>query len=78
MKETKNMFSGFGAAVQQREQEQQKISAVVTGAPAPKSNKTTITLSISNADKSKVKQYALAHGTTVSDLLHDWIEQNCV
>ena len=74
MKETKNMFSGFGAAVQQREPEQQKISAVVTGAPAPKSNKTTITLSISNADKSKVKQYALAHGTTVSDLLHGWIE----
>lgn len=78
MKESKNMFSGFSAAVQQREQEQQKISAVVTGAPAPKSNKTTITLSITKEDKARVKQYALAAGTTVSDLLHDWIEQNCV
>ena len=77
MKETKNMFSGFGAAVQQREQEQQKISAVVMGTTVPKS-KTTITVSITKEDKAKVKQYALANNTTVSDLLHDWIEQNCV
>ena len=38
---------------------------------------TTMTLSISAEDKYKVKDYALRHQTTVSDLLHGWIEEHC-
>lgn len=78
-KQHKNMFEGFAQAVEQREQQQAKIAATVTGQPVPKgSKKTTMTLSILEADKLKVKQYALEHGTTVSDLLHEWIGQHCV
>jgi hypothetical protein len=77
-KQHKNMFDGFAHAAEKREQEQAKITAAVTGAPAPKSGKTTITLSILTADKQRVKQYAIAHETTVSDLLHEWIEQHCI
>lgn len=78
-KQHKNMFEGFAQAVEQREQQQAKIAATVTGQLAPKSTKkTTMTLSILAADKLRVKQYALEHGTTVSDLLHEWITQNCV
>ena len=39
--------------------------------------KTTITLSITEANKMKVKVYAMAHKTTVSDLLHGWIQKHC-
>lgn len=53
----------------------------VTGAPRgrPKKrwNGTTITLSISEADKRKVKAYAANSGLSVSDLLHVWITEHC-
>lgn len=41
------------------------------------SGKNRITLSITGEDKLLVKRYALEHNTTVSDLLHDWIQKNC-
>lgn len=41
------------------------------------SGKDRITLSIISEDKLLVKRYALEHNTTVSDLLHDWIQKNC-
>lgn len=41
------------------------------------SERTTITLSISKADKMRVKLYATRERTTVSELLHRWIEEHC-
>ena len=68
----------FGAAADRRAKEQQKIAAAVTNTPvAGDDKKTTITLSISEADKMAVKIYAMMHKTTVSDLLHEWIAQHC-
>lgn len=81
-----NMFGSFAPAVQARQQEQQQIEAVVTGKPAQpgavgrprkRQDTTTITLSISAADKQRVKAYAFANSVTVSDLLHQWIMENC-
>ena len=71
-----NMFGGFDAAAKAREEKQQRLTSAATGAPVT-SGKTTITLSITEADKMKVKVYAMAHKTTVSDLLHGWIQDNC-
>lgn len=79
----------FAAAVQQRQQEQQEIEAAVTGTTAPAQQQaggrlkkrgadaTTMTLAISKEDKAKVKAWAAQHSTTVSDLLHNWIEEKC-
>ncbi|MCC8046361.1 MAG: hypothetical protein LIP12_12830 [Clostridiales bacterium] len=39
---------------------------------------TAVTLTISEKDKKKLKAYAAAHETTMSDLLHEWIEEHCV
>lgn len=39
--------------------------------------RTAITLSVSARDKMRVKIYATKNGTTVSDLLHRWIEEKC-
>ena len=36
-----------------------------------------ITLSISSRDKMAVKIYAAQHGTTISALLHEWINAHC-
>ena len=80
-----NMFS---QAAQKRQQEQQEIEAVVTGAPveaAPDAGRmrkrgadaTTMTLAISRADKARVKAWAAQNSTTVSDLLHLWIQEHC-
>lgn len=38
----------------------------------------SISISISQADKDLVKEYAFAHAVTVSDLIHTWISENCV
>ncbi len=99
-----NMFGSFGQAVAEREQEQKRIEAEVTGrtAPEPAGGKsvtagkpaarpraaatgrprkrvapTCMTISISQADKDLVKDYAFAHAVTVSDLIHTWINENC-
>ena len=78
-----NMFS---AAAQKRQQEQQDIEAVVTSAPGSAGtgrfkkrgpDATTMTLAISKEDKQRVKAWAAQHSTTVSDLLHSWIEEYC-
>ena len=67
----------FDTAVQAREQEQSKITAAVIGGVAVKEEKTKITLSITKEDSKKIKKYAVDNETTVSDLLHDWIEEKC-
>lgn len=74
-----NMFGAFGQAVEDREQEQQKIQATVTGQNGPQLRKrgagaTTMTLTISQEDKQFIKSYAAMRSTTVSDLLHAYIE----
>ena len=43
----------------------------------PDQLKSKINLSITDEDKLIVKKYALEHKTTVSDLLHSWIQKNC-
>ena len=78
-----NMFGSFGAAAEDRQAEQAKIEAAVTGVETELRNRkrgagaTTMTLAISLADKQRVKAYAAMKNTTVSDLLHQWIEENC-
>lgn len=78
----KNMFDNFGAAAQQRKEQQEKIEAAVTGRPMPAAStvqdRTTITLSISREDKALLKSWAAVHGITMSDILHDWITENCI
>ena len=74
-----NMFGSYGAAADQREKEQAKIEASVTGKKEGRvkkrgSNATTITLSISSEDKDAVKSLAMQRGLAVSDLLHLWIQ----
>lgn len=39
--------------------------------------KKKITLSITQEDSDAVKMYALKNHTTVSDLLHEWIQEYC-
>lgn len=69
----------FDSAVQTRVQEQEKITAAVTSvAPNKKVAKTKITLSITQEDSDIVKMHALKNHTTVSDLLHEWIQEKCV
>lgn len=97
-KQETNMFGSFGAAAEQRQAEQQRIEARVTGQAAPpepraarrasgaassgrprkRLDATTMTISISQADKDQVKSYAFAHAVTVSDLIHTWINEHCV
>lgn len=75
----------FAAAVQQRQREQQKIEATVTGGTSREpvrarkrgDGATTMTLAISREDKAVVKTWAARHSTTVSDLLHGWIAEHC-
>lgn len=83
-KQSGNMF---GSDVLRREAEQREIEAAVMGRPARPAamaadggparkrgpGATTIVLTISREDKSKVKVWAAKHATTVSDLLHQWI-----
>lgn len=83
--QNKNMFGGFGAAAQQRKEQQ--LEAAVTGQPVASgasgqarkrgTGATTITLAISGEDKALFKAWAATHGTTMSDVLHDWIVANC-
>lgn len=39
--------------------------------------RTRMTLSMSESDKILVQMYAAKHQTSVSDLLHDWIQLHC-
>ena len=82
-----NIFGSFGADVTQREQEQRQIEAAVTGKPAhpaiagrprKRVDGTSMSISISKADKERVKRYAFDHSVSVSDLIHVWINQHCV
>ncbi|MBQ6389586.1 MAG: hypothetical protein IJH90_08155 [Mogibacterium sp.] len=50
--------------------------ATVSGAPKETAKK-KITLSITQEDSDAVKMYALKNHTTVSDLLHEWIQKYC-
>ena len=58
----------FAAAVQQRQQEQQEIEAAVTGAMV---SGTTAGGRLEKRGRTR------QHSTTVSDLLHKWIMENC-
>lgn len=97
-KAKENLFGSFDLAARERQAEQQRIEARVTGqaahmkpqaakrasgaAPLGRHRKrldaTTMTISISQADKDQVKSYAFAHAVTVSDLIHTWINEHCV
>lgn len=61
-----------------RESDQRIFTAAVKCAVPEKIAKTKITLSITQEDSEKVKIYALKNHTTVSDLLHEWIQEKCV
>ena len=47
------------------------------GRPRKRENATTLTVSISRADKELVKMYAYRHSLSVSDLIHMWINEKC-
>ena len=81
-----NMFGSFGAAIDERAQEQEYLESAVTGKtakpgavgrPRKRQDATTMTISISKADKQTVKAYAFQHAVTVSDLIHQWIIEHC-
>ena len=61
-----------------RESDLRIFTAAANGAVPEKIAKTKITLSITQEDSEKVKIYALKNHTTVSDLLHEWIQEKCV
>ena len=86
-----NIFGAFGNDLAAREQEQARTEAIVTGKrteeedhpalvgrPRKRIDATSMSISISRADKMLVKRYALDHAVTVSDLIHLWINQHCV
>jgi len=91
-KQGENLFGSFDLAATERQREQQRIEARVTGQAAPPEPKgravplgrprkrmdaTSMTISISQADKDLVKTFAFRHALTVSDLVHTWINQHC-
>lgn len=80
-KKSENMFGSFGAAAIKREHEQAQIEAAVTGSGHVLRKRgagaTTMTLAISAEDKQRVKEYAAKNNTSVSDLLHKWIDESC-
>ena len=77
----------FDTAAEERKKEQAALTEAVTGRGRgrPKKEKIEeetntpdkITLSMSAENKLKVKRYALEHGTTVSDLVQEWILKYC-
>ena len=68
----------FDEAVEQREKEQSKVTARVTGQSEEKSERTMkMTLSITPKDRILVKTFAIRHNLTVSDLFHNWIVEKC-
>ena len=82
-----NIFGSFGSDLTERVEEQKQIEAAVTGKPSSPAvsgrprkrvDATTMSISISRADKLLVKKYAFEHTVTVSDLIHVWINQHCV
>lgn len=91
-KQGENLFGSFDLAATARQREQQRIEARVTGQAAPPEPKgravplgrprkrleaTSMTISISQADKDLVKSFAFRHALTVSDLIHTWINEHC-
>lgn len=62
--------TAFDSTNQAREQ------ATVSGT-SKETAKKKITLSITQEDSDAVKMYALKNHTTVSDLLHEWIQEYC-
>lgn len=93
MAKKENLFGSFDLAAAERQQEQERIEARVTGQAAPPEPKgravplgrprkrldaTTMTISISQADKDLVKAFAFSRALTVSDLVHTWINEHCV
>ena len=80
-KAKENIFDKFSV---QRQEEQNATEASLVGKPLnergrPRKRKvsTSLTLSISPEDKAKIKKYAFDQQTSVSDLLHLWINQKC-
>ena len=73
----KNMFESFA---EKRTQEQADIEETVTTGKRKRTatkrgpNATTITLSISQEDKDLVREIAAKRGYSISDLLHQWIQ----
>lgn len=55
---------------------QARERVTVSGTPKETAKK-KITLSITQEDSDAVKMYALKNHTTVSDLLHEWIQEYC-
>ena len=75
-----NMFGSFGTAAEQREKEQRKIEAAVTGQQEPvrsSEKRVTFMLAMTELDKFDLKEYALKQGRPVSAIIHDWIDEHC-
>ena len=76
-----NIVGSFGVAAEERVHEQQNIQAEAMGEEKIRKRgkgATTMTLAISAEDKALVKMYAAKQATTVSDLLHRWIQEYCI
>lgn len=81
----------FAKMTSEREEQQKTLEAklsgepvqterekILQGRPRKRQNATTMTISLSQEDKEKIKLYAFSKSLTVSDLIHQWIEQNCI
>lgn len=77
--QNKNMFGSLSAAAGQREKEQQKLEAAMTGNESipDDTKRTTMMLSMTEDDKFKLKSYALKQRKSVSAIIHQWISENC-
>ena len=68
-----NMFSKYA---EKREEEQDKIEKIVTEDDDEK--RTTLSLSLTVADKKMLKFMAIEQDTTIAAIIHEWIAERSV
>lgn len=66
-----NMFSKYA---EKREEEQDKIEKIVTADDDEK--RTTLSLSLTVADKKMLKFMAIEQDTTIAAIIHEWIAEH--
>lgn len=70
--------SPAAAEPKQKPKSKPTVGSPASGRPRKRVDATSMTISISQADKNLVKSYAFEHAVTVSDLIHTWIREHCV
>ena len=68
-----NMFEKYAA---DREAEQKKIEKAVVADTATEEKRTTLSLSLTVSDKKALKVMAAEKETTISEIIHEWIQEH--